>query len=499
MIDLSSKQLCKNLIATRHHHPAWQLLGAQRAPLLIGCLKPLFDSNLDGIPLEDAEQRLAEMLGEYANNGEFQVSDDDVGALARKELRDWIKRQLVVEREGKLIATDALHQALRFIDGLQERFMTSTASRLATVQREIENLETLLNPDPRARAEHLQRKIAALQVELSQIEAGHMQVLEGPKAVEGIREVFNLSMSLRADFRRVEDSYREADRRLRQSIVSEQHHRGEIVDKLLDSHDTLLETAEGQVFHGFHEQLNRSVELDNMKLRLRSLLKNDATKVALTHHQQSDLRWLVASLVRESRTVIQARARSERDVKGFLKTGLAAEHHRVGELLNELFEVAIDMHWQRQSLRRTASTLPPVAVAIGTLPLIERLRFKTSEDNAEDPLDLDEKRANLEDIDEDFWAAFDTLDRAALIEDTVNLLKETTNPMTIADISKRLPPTHDLETFALWLSMAREVDLPLKSTSETIDIIDKTGKSLRFHIPEVELTAAAFENISRDL
>ena len=63
-----------------------------------------------------------------------------------------LKRALVVEREGRLYPTDALAEALRFVAALGERIMTSTASRLSTVQREIESLEAKLNPDPKSRA-----------------------------------------------------------------------------------------------------------------------------------------------------------------------------------------------------------------------------------------------------------------------------------------------------------------------------------------------------------
>src|SRR5690606_12546522 len=107
-----------------------------------------------------------------------------------------------------------------------------------------------------------------------------------------------------------------------------------------------------RVFHGFHEQLNRSVELDSMKNRLRNILQNPATEKALNHQQRIELRWLVARLVSESAGVIKARARSERDVKGFLKTGIASEHHRVGQILNELLEVALDIPWESLSVRR---------------------------------------------------------------------------------------------------------------------------------------------------
>lgn len=495
-MDISSKELCNSLIVSRHQNPSWQLLAARRAPLIISCLKPLFESKHDGIGFEEAEQHLAVILAEHANNDEFEIVGDDYGNLARKDLRDWIKRKLVVEREGKLIATDALQQVLLFIDGFNERIMTSTASRLSTVQREIENLEMHLNSDPESRGEHIKRKIEALEDELTQVQEGKVEVLEGNKAIEGIREVYNLAVSLRADFRRVEDSYRDADRQLRHSIISEHRHRGEIVDKLLDSHDSLLETPEGQVFHGFHEQLNRSVELDNMKSRLRNILKNPVTEKALTHQQMVDLRWLVARLVNESAGVIRARARSERDVKGFLKTGIASEHHRVGQILNELLEVALDIPWESSSVRRAPVSLPPIGIAVAGLPLIERLRFKWTDDDGPGVLELSNKSIDLNDIDSDFWEAFDTLDRQELIRNTIQLLSETGGVMSISDLSRHLVPTHDLETLAVWLGMAREAEVPIHTEHETLDVMDRNDKRLRFSVPKIELSAEPLKPVN---
>src|SRR6187402_418023 len=126
-------------ITLRRQHPAWQLLAARRAPLVLTCLKTLFQQSQKGIAQEDALQLLTDILAANANNDEFDISTDDYAALARKELRDWIKREFVVEREGELLATDDLQRTLDFVDGLDHRIMTSTASRLATVQREIEN------------------------------------------------------------------------------------------------------------------------------------------------------------------------------------------------------------------------------------------------------------------------------------------------------------------------------------------------------------------------
>ncbi len=204
-----------------------------------------------------------------------------------------------------------------------------------------------------------------LNQELKAVQAGNFEVLDGSKAEDGIREVYQLAISLPVDFRRVEDSYRDADRILRQRIISENQNRGEIVDELLDGHAQLVQTVEGQVFESFYAQLVKSSELQEMKTRLRAILENDNTDRALARKQKAELRQLVSRLVQESERVIQARVRSEKDVRGFLKSGLADEQMRVGALLQEIFQVALELDWQSQKVRRSDSPLSAANKSLG--------------------------------------------------------------------------------------------------------------------------------------
>jgi len=482
-------------VTARQQNPAWLLLASTTAPAVLSCLHSLFSENRDGIEFEKALLELTEVLTELQESGELELKSDNPYLEAKKELRNWIKKRLIVERDGKILATDALESALRFVDNLDNRIMTSTASRLSVVQREIENLETNLNPDPKSRIVHLKRKITALEQELATAKDGCVAVLANNEAKEAIREVYNLAIGLRTDFRRVEDSFRQADQLLRQSIISEQNHRGEIVDKLLDSHDSLLETDEGKVFHGFQLQLSQTVELDNMKHRLRKIVNHPSAKEALQANQLTELRWLSMRLVEESESVIRARARSERDVKSFLKTGLAAEHHRVGELLNEIFQHALNVDWSSQALRRSASSLPPMAISNPGLPLVERLRFKSLDEDEAHQLDFSQQAADLNNMDDEFWAAFDELDRIRLINDTRALLQTRQCAMGIADIARHLHPLHDLESIALWLDMALQADVPVHSETEFVDIKNEENRTMRFTVPIVELTAEAINDI----
>jgi hypothetical protein len=405
---------------------------------------------------------------------------------------------LIVERDGKILATDAFQRALLFLSSLEDQTMTSTASRLATVQRAIELLETQLSRSQTDRERAIQARIEMLTEELKAVQAGDFDVLDGKKAEEGIREVYQLAMSLQADFRRVEDSYREADRQLRQRIISENQNRGQIVDELLNGHEQLVQTIEGQVFESFYAQLVKSSELQEMKSRIRSILENINTDKALTRKQRAELKQLVSRLVYESERVIQARSHSERDVRGFLKSGLANEQLRVGALLQEIFQAALELDWQSNKLRRTDSPFPPLAISAGNLPLIERLLPKQIESQQVSELELDEFQADPAEMGDEFWRAYRAMDREELFRKTIETLGTSGKKFTIGQLAKQIEPTHDLETLAFWLAMARQAGLELGQGVQSIDLSDPDQGDTRFEVPWVELSGQDVQDLKAE-
>lgn len=491
-----SNDLTQRMIAFRRSHPAWLLLASTNGPLILASLKKLIDAHPGGIDFDDAAQDLANSFAAHAGDAQFDTGNDPVVA-ARKEMRGWIKRKLIVERDGQLLATDALQRCFFFLESLEDQAMTSTASRLTTVQRAIEALDTQLSSNPDARIAMLEERIKKLENEVQSVRSGDFEVLSGGRAEEGIREVYQLAVSLRADFRRVEDSFRQADRELRQRILSEQRNRGEIVDELLDGHDALLQTNEGQVFDGFHQQLVQAAELELMKSRLRSILQHENIDDALTRKQKSDLRGLVSRLVEESERVIQARAHSERDVRGFLKSGLNDEHLRAGALVQEILRVGLSVDWQSQTIRRTPSALPPLAVALSNLNVVDRLLVKQVDQGDEAELDLEVTSSDPSQMEDEFWTAYHSLDRERLLEQTLDKLRETGQPTSIGKLASLIPPTHDLETLSFWIMMAREAGAEITATEETIELTNDESVT-RFVVPLLNVDAAGLEAIDVD-
>lgn len=489
-----SREIVNRFISLRRNHPAWLLLASPKGPLILASLKELMEASPNGVEMEDAIERLALVFSDHANDSEFDLGEDHPLA-ARRELRQWIKRGLIVERGGKIMATDAFQKSLMFLESLEDQSMTSTASRLATVQRAIEILELQLSRSQDERIHSLQIRIEQLEQELKEVQEGKFEILDGIKAEEGIREVYQLAMSLQADFRRVEDSYREADRKLRQRIVSENQNRGEIVDELLSGHDQLVNTAEGQVFESFHAQLVKISELQEMKARIRTILDNVNSERALARKQKAELRQLVSRLVQESERVIQARARSERDVRGFLKSGFADEQLRVGALLQDIFQQALELDWQSQKLRRSPSPLPPIAISLANLPLIERLLPKQVDEALESTLDLDVTDSDPNMFDDEFWRAYHALNRAELFQKTIEHLQSNSTKLSLGQLAEALPPTHDLETLAFWLAMARQAGLTLEEQTESIELSNEEQHRTRFHVPFVKVDYPAVKEL----
>ncbi|MDB9741423.1 DUF3375 domain-containing protein [Akkermansiaceae bacterium] len=483
----------------KNNHSSWRLLASRKAPLMLGVLENVFEEKPE-IPYEDLIQKLGDIFAEFSNVEEFEITNSDTYSVAREEIREWIKKKLIVERDGLVLSTDSLQRAIQFVQQLDQQTMSSTASRLITVQNIIENLESQLNPNKETKVLSLKAKIASLEKELEFAKQGKIEVLDTDSASEAIKELFQQSMSLKADFRRVEDSYREADQLLRKKITKNDLDRGNVLDSLLDSHDDLLSTPEGKVFDGFYKQLSEKIKLEQMKHHLRFILSLPVSQYTLDNKQIADLRYLISTLVDESLRVIDARTRGENDVKSYVKTGLASENYRIGSLINQILESASEIDWQDSKTRRKKANLPPIGISLGNLPLIERLLCKELASDESSSLDLTTHSITSFDLDKDFWHSYHSLDRSKLFSDTKAFLETIPQPLPISELHKLsnlCQPEHDLEIITYWLCIAREAGQPFTEETDTV-YITSADQAVKFKIPKVHLCHADLIGINHE-
>ena len=103
-------------------------------------------------------------------------------------------------------------------------------------------------------------------------------------------------------------------------------------------------------------------------------------------------------------------------------------------------------------------------------------------------------------MDDEFWQAFEGLDRQALLEKTIALLAQTDQPLTLAELAQALPPDeHDLETLALWLALAREAGVPFEDGPPEHITLTHGHQPWRFTVPRVRLEPQAVQAVTTDL
>ena len=166
----------------RSNSPAWRLLRADNAPLVLSFLHRVFvEDNVRSIPAAELASRLDDEL--YARNERVPHS---FPKPARAYLDDWAApesgwlRKYYPEGsdEPHFDATPAVERALQWVRGLQERDFVGTESRLNTVFDLLRQIVFGTEADPAAKVEELRRQQRTLEDEIARIEAGEATMLD---------------------------------------------------------------------------------------------------------------------------------------------------------------------------------------------------------------------------------------------------------------------------------------------------------------------------------
>jgi len=161
-MSLHEQQACFRRLSTEH--PAWRLLGADHAPIILAFISDLF-SQTNEVPFGRAKVALeAELSAWHEKYG----MHDNAGTY----LRQWIQADWMREHNDSLTRTDAFEMALRFAQGIEQRESSATASHLRIVQDAVRDLAVVLSPNPAERISLLSVRREELDREIARLEAG---------------------------------------------------------------------------------------------------------------------------------------------------------------------------------------------------------------------------------------------------------------------------------------------------------------------------------------
>jgi hypothetical protein len=431
----------------RARHPAWILLRSNNAALVLSFLQRAFvDTGASGIP----SSTLAELLDDdlYALNQ--RLGEDTFPKSAASYLDDWAATERGWLRkyypadsdEAHFDLAPAVERALAWVADLRPRDFVGTESRLNTVVDLLRQIVHGSDTDPAHRLDELKRQRALIDEQIARAERGDIDVLDGVGQRDRYQQFARTARELLADFREVEENFRLLDRHLREQIATWGSSKGELLDEVLGSRNSIAESDQGRSFRAFYDLLlsaDRQAELGDLLDRLDHMetIAEYDSRMSRIHFD-----WIDAS----ERTQGTVRLLSEQ-LRRFLDDKVWLENRRVVELLRGIETKSLQL--RRHAHPEIVMTLddPKVPVVLPT----ERPLYRPTR-----PVPLDDRPVEAGDVDD--------IDSSALVEQTYvdrtllrNQVLAALGPRTqvgLDQVVDRSPLEHGLAELVGYLALA---------------------------------------------
>lgn len=328
----------------REHHPAWRLLAATNAPLVVSFLHKAFvEPNLRGILRHDLAARLEDHLHEAREEGGLDVPKSAEGYLddwARDDI-GWLRKFYPpASDEPAYDLTPAAENAIRWVGTLLERRVVGTQSRLLTVFRLLTEMIEGAEADPAARLAELQKRRDELDAEMDRIRKGDVPMMDDASLRERFQLMVDTARALLGDFRELEQSFRQLDREVRQRIASWEGGRGDLLDEILGERDAIASSDQGVSFRAFWDFLMDPDRQEELSSKLGRVLELDAIR---QRRPDPRLRRVHFDWMEAGESTQRTVARLSEQLRRYLDDRAWQENRRISQLIRELEKEALGL------------------------------------------------------------------------------------------------------------------------------------------------------------
>ncbi len=312
-------------------HPAWRLLRARNAPLILSFLGRYFiEENRGAAPAGQLVSALDDFL-----YGIHRVEPERYPADPAAYLEDWATPESAWLRrfypsgseEVHYDVTPAVQKAYAWVEALQVRSFVGTESRLETVVELLRRIVHGSDIDPESRIAELQRRRDAIDAELAEAREGRFAVLDETAVRERYQQFATTARELLTDFREVEENFRSLDRSAREKIAGWDGGKGALLGELVSGRTDISSSDQGRSFQAFYDFLlseGRQEELADLLATVQAMPQLSADRrLRSVHHDWADA---------AERTQQTVRNLSEQ-LRRFLEDQVWVENRRVVDLV----------------------------------------------------------------------------------------------------------------------------------------------------------------------
>ncbi|HZR03828.1 MAG TPA: DUF3375 domain-containing protein [Burkholderiales bacterium] len=325
-------------------HPAVRLLRSQNAALTLAFLHRAFkEHHAITVPESHLRARLDNFLdeararrpGAYAQTAaEYLASWCGSEQLLLKKLYSNEAEEPVFE------LTTAAERAMQWLDDLQSRPFVSAESRLELIFRQLEEIVLYSTPDASRRVEALRAQQAELQAQIDAVQATNTaEAYTAVQLTERFANALDLARGLAADFRQLEENFKEVARALAEAQTKPGATKGRIVGQLLDTHAALKGSSQGQSFYAFWNLLSSPERQQRWRELTRQVYRLDMIDEAVRSNRLLDR--LSSRLLVEGERVVRSNERMAATLRRALESAATGEDRRLREAIRETQQLAL--------------------------------------------------------------------------------------------------------------------------------------------------------------
>ena len=322
----------------KQHNSAWRLLRAKHAALVISFLNRVFvEPNVRVLSQSELSAKLEDelfSLREVREDKEFHKSALEYLDNWTNPDKGWLRKFYPHgSDEPHFDLTPASEKAITWVKSLTERTFVGTESRLLTLFQLLKQIKEGSETDAIVRLADLERKRTQIEAEMERLKEGDMNLLDETAIRDRFQQFVAVARELLADFREVDQNFRNLDRTVREQIATFNGGKGELIAEIMGERDAITDSDQGRSFRAFWDFLMSSQRQDELTDLLEDVLSLPAvanlkpdSRLRRVHYD-----WLEAGETTQ-RTVAQL----SQQLKRFLDDAAWLENRRIMDILRNI-------------------------------------------------------------------------------------------------------------------------------------------------------------------
>ena len=480
--ELAEHMEYEYLDALRKKHPAWRLLASPQASFTGAFFYRTFIApNRRAIGEQELIGRLDEFLY-MISQGEAEpvfprTPKAYLDAWADDE-HGWLRKFYPTgQDEPHFDLTSSAQKAVEWLLGLRQQSFVGTESRLLTVFDLLQQIVERSEEDPALRLAELERRKAEVEQEMVRVQNGQVDLLDDTQVRERFWQAMTTAREILADFRAVEQNFRELDRAMRERIATWKAGKGELLSVIFEERDGIAFSEQGKSFAAFWRFLMSSAYQEHFQNTLGKVLALPAVQELGMNRQAGAIHydWMDAGA-----HVQETVAALSQQLRRYVDENFLAEERRIVHLAREAEGHALAVRqappppkWQME----IDAPAPDISLAMDR-PLFSPPVLPEIRDDS-----LAEGQADMP-VDALFSQVYVDKER---LRDQIRQLLQARAAVSLREVIDRFPVELGLTEIVSYLVIASEDNLADFSSEETERLVwrDETGKAMAAKAPKI--------------